>query len=112
MKFEDVPESLKPFVVITVGNEVLDGMCDLEGNVTSDELRKEIINYIIENLDNGKMNLFDLPYSLFDYSPEIREWANDLINKGVKYEKMQDDIGMNLRSVEDTFTISFKVEED
>lgn len=97
MKFEDVPESLKPFVIITVGNEVLDGMCDLEGNITSDELRKEIINYIIENLDNGKLNFFELPESLFEYSPEIIEWADNLINKGKEYEKIQGDIGMTCK---------------
>lgn len=92
MRFEDVPESLKPRVINNIAQEVLDNQCDIENDISSDELREDVIKHIIEKLESGENNTFDIPFCLFDYSPAIREWVNNKIDKGWKYEKMQQEL--------------------
>jgi len=72
MKFEQVSEYLKPLVLNDLVDEVLNGMVDISSNILSDELRKLVIDRIVERINNGELDCFDIPGNLYTGYLEIR----------------------------------------
>lgn len=154
MKFEDVPESLKPRVINNIAQEVLDSQI-----IPPDEVRAAVIDRIVERIENGELDCFDISTDLYCGYQDIRDAIarqafrkvgeeqksdigmsckeaaeiGDAIAKGFKegfkeaeekhdeseldiycrgFDAGYDMAHTDLSSVEDTFTISFKIEED
>jgi hypothetical protein len=107
MKFEQVSEYLKPLVLKDLADEVLNGMVDISSNILSDELRKLVINRIVERINNGELDRMDIPTSLYEESGRIRAAISNWI-----YRKMMDGVRKYAEDTEDTVSINFEFEAD
>jgi DNA-binding HxlR family transcriptional regulator len=105
MKFEQVSEYLKPLVLKDLADKVLNGMVDISSNILSDELRKLVINRIVERINNGELDRMDIPTSLYEESGRIRAAISNWI-----YRKMMDGVRKYAEDTEDTVSINFEFE--
>lgn len=102
MKFEGVPEDLKPSVINIIAQKVLDLQI-----IPPDEVREAVIDRIVERINNGELDRMDIPTSLYEESGRIRAAISNWI-----YRKMMDGVRKYAEDTEDTVSINFEFEVD
>lgn len=98
--FNSIPDEYKPRVIDKIARKVLNSGCDIENDISSDELREAVIGRIVERIINGELSSVDIPWRLFEYSRRIRNAVN------LKY---RDDPPF---TVKDTIEITFSIGKD
>ena len=102
MKFEGVPEDLKPSVINRIAQKVLDLQI-----IPPDEVREAVIDRIVERIDNDELDPIDISIGLYVNYRRIRE---AIANRD--YRKMMDGVRKYAEDTEDTVSINFEFEAD
>lgn len=56
-----IPDRYKSRVIDKIVQLVLDSGCDIENDISSDDLREAVIDRIVERINNGELDLMDIP---------------------------------------------------